>query len=846
VLSTFGVESESELSFAGLHLLLHPLLERVDRLPPRQADALRGAFGLGPATFQDRFLIGLAALTLLSEHDGPVLCLIDDAQWLDQASTDALTFAARRLDAEGIAMVIATRADTSFPGIPRLRLERLSEEAATAVLDEHAAAMSPQSRRRILDEADGNPLALLELSTVLTEEQRAGHMGPLPSAVDAAPPSSRVQRTFRDQIALLPAGTQAALLVAAADDTGDRDLVLRAAAHLGAGPAALGTAEQAGLVHVAPAAGGAPAIRFRHPLIRSTVYQGAPHHLRTAAHLALAEELPAERHADRRAWHLAAAASGPDEEVAAHLERAAVRARERQDAATASATFARAAALSIDDSRKAGRLVEAAELAARAGQLHRARSLIDGVDGLTEDPDIGSRADHVRAWVEFEKGSPGRAGHILIEGARRAADRPTAIRMLVEAARNASFSSDSGLARETAAVLRELRHPLAPGLETVARVIDDEAVSDLSPIRAAAAHLAAAAQDDPALPLLACSLSLMAGDDVMAVHLGESLTAHCREHGLVGLLPSALALLAQARMLAGGHQDAMVAATEALRVAADVGQAHRVRHLSGIRAWLHAIAGEAERVEALAGELRDGVEAGRVMGAWALGLLHLGLGDATRALDHLTPLWHDGRRHQTVALYAAPDLIEAAVRADRPDLATEPLSRFECWAGAVDRPWAHASAARSRGLLAGDAAQEHFRAALDIHANGEQRFEHARTQLVYGEWLRRRKQRTDARRHLQSAIEMFDQLGARAWVRRAQVELQAVGSRAVSRISGPVDRLTPQEVQVVRLAAAGMSNREAAGHLFLSPRTIEAHLYKAYRKLGVSSRAELADLDLAR
>ncbi|MDP4511784.1 helix-turn-helix transcriptional regulator [Nonomuraea turcica] len=859
-LEAFGVECEAKYPFAGLHLLLRPLLDHVHKLPPRQAAALRGAFGLGPSTSQDLFLTGLAALTLLSEHGpGPVLCLIDDLQWLDSASASALLFAARRLEAEGVCMIFTSREDDPAPGILRMRLGKLPDVAAGELLRARAGAMSAQTSRRILNEAAGNPLALLEFSAALTDDQRAGRAGPLPSAVDAEPSPSRVQRAFRARIEGLPEATQLVLLVAAADDMGDAEPILRAAGRLGAGGDALGPAEQAGIVHVTGDGGSVSRIRFRHPLIRAAAYQGTPHHLRVAAHRALAAVLTGEAHTGRRAWHLATAVRGTDDEVAAELERAAVQALDRQDTPAASAAFERAAALTTDERTRAGRLVRAAELAVRAGHLDKAVALAEGVGELTCDLPVRARADHIWASVEFERGSASRAGHILVKSARRvaAADPEAATLMLVDAARNAVFGSDAGLARAVAAALACLDGrggrgvsgtSLARGLMTVAQVIDDETVHDLGPVREAVGFLLETAQDQPARYLLAGSLSLLAGDHVMACRVGASLVAQCRGQGLIGVLPSALALLAQAQMVNGRHRDAAEAADEALRVARDIGQSHRVQHLGGILAWLAAISGDAAGCRALAADMDLAVEAGRVMGAWASGLLHLGLGDSRQALEHLAPLWHGGRRHQTVALYAAPDLIEAAVRAGRPDLALEPLAEFEHWAKAVGTPLTAAGAARSRGMLArGAEAGTHLAEAVRIHerhAGSDHRFERARTELVYGEFLRRDKQRAAAREHLRTAFELFDLLGAHPWARRARTELRALGSRAVSRAKGLASLLTPQELQVVRLAAGGMANREIAAHLFLSPRTIEYHLYKAYPKLGVGSRAELADLDV--
>ncbi|MEV6158565.1 AAA family ATPase [Nonomuraea sp. NPDC052129] len=923
VLRTLGVESETELPFAALHLLLRPVLGHAERLPPGQAAALRGAIGAAPAEVTDRFLVGLAALTLLSDlaGDGPILCLVDDAQWLDDASADALLFAARRLDAEGVVMLFALRDGAATPrpgamaapGVAELRLGRLEAAVAAEFLADRARDLAPQVRRRVLDEAAGNPLALIEFAAVLTPEQRAGRLSPLPFAGESGPLSDRVRTTFEAYIDRFPEPARAALLVAAADDTGDLDLILRAAARLGATVADLALAEREELIELSAAG-----LSFRHPLIRSAAYRGAPYFRRVAAHLALAESLSdqtgrclgdpmgrpldgrmtapldgriagpphgrtttpldnstaaslddraaesldGQARADRRAWHRAAAATGPDERVAGELERAALRARDRQGTAAASVAYERAADLTADTARTARRLIAAAELAVQAGQLKRAAALADRAaplaTTLATTPAELAHLAQVRACVEVEQGSPSAAGRILTEGAEhvRTADPALAARMLAEAIHHASFAADPKLAHDADHRLSALAPPLpkgpqppdgpqplpqrpgvlAAGMAVMARLVEGQAVVDLSPIRAAARL----ARDSPDLLPLAASLSIVSGDEVTAHGLAESLVARCRERGLIGLLPQALALFAQAQMLRGRHHEASAAASEALTVASDIHQAHRAGHVYGLLAWLAAVGGAEERCLELAAKADGDVEATRALAAWALGLSQLGQGRAGAALDHLRTA---GDRHPVVALCAAPDLVEAAVRAGRADLAEGAAARFAGWAAVVERPWANAVAARVRGLLAeGDEAGRHFARAVAVPA--DQPFQQARNELLYGEWLRRAHRRSDARRRLRAAFEAFDALGAAPWARRAHGELEAAGEAAVSRSGGLFDRLTPQERQVVRLAAAGLSNRQIGARLFLSPRTVGHHLYKAFPKLGVASRAQLGDLDL--
>lgn len=836
VLRTAGVESEAELPFSALHLLLGSVLDRVDKLPAAQAAAMTSAIGPAPDPVGDRFLVGLAALTLLSDL-APILCLVDDAHWLDRGTADALLFAARRLNAEGIVMIFAARAGIAAPGVRELPLDGLAVEAAEALLAEKAADLAPQVRRRIIEEARGNPLALLELPSALTPGQRSGRLSPLPSPVDAGPPSNRVRHVFQAQINRFPEPARAALLVAAADDTGDLGVVLRAAARLGGTAAGLEAAERAHLIQLE-----ASGLTFRHPLIRTAAYRAASYFQRVAAHLALAAELEGTAHADRRAWHRAAAATGLDESAADELERTAERARERQATVAASAAYERAAELTADPCRAVDRLLSAAELALHAGQDHRAGTLAERAHPLATAGLAKARLARVRGSVEFECGRPNRAGQIFVEGAREAAaaDPGMAAQLLADAIRQAAFGGDRDLARRADAMLRALALPpdpyvrtLARGMGVVARLIEGQPVTDLSAVRATI-EMARGWE----LPALAASLSLMIGDEATAHRHADALVAQCREQGLVGVLPQALTLQAQAQMLRGRHEEAEAAAIEALGVARDIRQSGLAGQLAGVLAWLAAVSGDVERCRVFAAQTLDDVQASQAMAAWALGLSDLGHGSARSALDQLMTIWHP-----FISLFSAADLVEAAVRADRPDLAVEPAGRLERWARAVARPWAAAAVARTRGLLSqGEEAGEHFARAVHLHEQGaDHPFEQGRAELLYGEWLRRRR-RTEARGLLRAALERFERLGAAPWAAQAQAELSATGVAREIRGEGPLDRLTPQERQVVRLAAAGLSNRQIAARLFLSPRTVGHHLYKAYPKLGVSSRAALTRL----
>ncbi|MGP3955877.1 AAA family ATPase [Nonomuraea sp. 3N208] len=824
VLRTRGVESEAAIPFGALQVLLRPALGQVGKLPIGQAIALRSACGLATSAICDRFLVGLAALTLLSELGGePVLCLIDDTQWIDRTSLDALTFAARRLHAEGIAMIFAGRGGGSAYGLAELALDGLGEEAAAALL---AGNFPPQVRRRIIAEAQGNPLALLELSAQLTPRQREGRLGALPSYVDAGAPTRRVQRAFHEQITGLPEATQAALLIVAADDTGEPAVLLRAAQQLGCDAADLAAAERATMIHVT--ADGV--VSFRHPLIRSAAYQAAPYFRRQAAHLALAEALD-DSHTDRRAWHRAAGRPAPDECLSQELAGVAIRARLQQDAAAASAAFERAAEFTAVPGRRTELLLSAAEQAMHAGQLPRVERLAARVEA-SADP---ARLARVNAWTSGERGNPDHAARSLVEGAGMVADPEVAGQLLCDAIRAASLGGNAAIAREAEAALRALALPPASemlcvqarGMATVTRLIEGDPVTDLADLRTAAVRLAA----DPDMLPLATSLSLVAGDERTARDLGAQFVTRCRDGGWIGVLPDALALLAQAQMLCDQHAEATAAAQEALAISGDTHQQHRVGQISGVLAWLAAVRGDVQSCLDLAARASRDVPSVRAIAAWAVGLHHLAACDWEQARVHLMEV---SANHAVVGLFAAPDLVEAAVRSGRP--AEKAARGFEEWAAAVNRPWAVSVAARLKAITANR--HIHFEEALGVGA--DQPFQTARTRLLYGEWLRRERRRGDARRQLRMAMELFDQLGAGAWRARARAELQATGVTAPPAGGRRAELLTAQERQVALLAAEGMSNRQIGSRLFLSPRTVGHHLSNAFRKLGISSREELA------
>lgn len=841
VLHGTGIESEAHLPFAGLHLLLRPAIEHTDALPDPQARALRGAFGLARAEPGDRMLVGLAVLSLLAEYagGGRVLCVVDDAQWLDRASTEALLFAARRFDAEGIALVVGARTGFVAPGLPRLALTGLDASAAAELLAEHAGALSPADRHRVLAQAQGNPLALLELPAALGTERPAGDVLPMTDTVRAA---------FLDQVRRLPEPTQRLLLVAAAEDTGDRGVVLRAAATLGCGPADLVPAEAAGLVGV-----DSRTVRFRHPLVRSAVHQAAPVSLRLVVHTALADALDQPRDADRRAWHHAVVATGPDEAVAVELERTAARAGARSGYAAASAAYERAAQLTPAGHDLARRLVLAAESAAEEGDVDRMASLAGASAGHTDDPGLTVRAGRVRATAAFHRGSLRTARRLLTEAAALAGDLPLATHLLLDAVHAAWYLGEPDLA-ETTGRLAAL--PLPPGdpLTHVAALLTW--VANAASGRPEAASLAERLADarrtgfgGPHDTILVGATSLQAaGADTEAHRVAEELLGRCRDNGWIGRTPPVLACVARSSAFLGRHADAQDEAGQALHLARELGHRQWIAEISGVLAYLAALTGDEHRCQAHAEDALaapdPGVPApGLSWAQWSLALLDLGSGQWESALARLTALHTGPVAHQLPGPRSIPDLVEAAVRLGRPDEAAGPLARLEAWAGHANQPWIDALVHRCRALL-GEDPGAHYAAALALHP-ADRPFDRARTALLHGEWLRRARRRARARTQLRDAHETFHRLGAVPWAHRARTELDATGESVREPAGDPVLAvLTPQERTIVRLAARGLSNRDIAAQLYLSPRTVGYHLYKAFPKLGVGARSELAALGL--
>jgi DNA-binding CsgD family transcriptional regulator len=859
VLRTVGVEAESELPFAALHLLLHPAMHLADQLPGTQRQALRRAFREEAGEeAPDRFLIGLAVLTLLADlaEERPVLCLVDDVQWVDRASLDALLFAARRLEAERVALLFAGRdgtAGTGSPvdGLPELRVSALDRSDCERLLAERAPDLGPQARERVITEADGNPLALLHFAATLSDEQRSGHVAPLPLGTSEPSRSGRLERSMRAAIRRLPDRSRLLLLVAAADGSGDLHLVLKAAQALGARPQDLEHGERADLVEVADGR-----LRFRHPLIKAAAYHEAPALRRATAHRALADALTGDEHADRRAWHLAAAALEPDEELSTVLADTGGRARARGAYDAAATAYERAAQLTLDRERRARWLAAAAESMLAVGQLTRAAATAERGRRLTADPVLLARLAGVRAAVEAEQDDPTSAAHTLISAAADVAvfAPPVAASLLVAAAGEAWFAGAHGELRRAADLLTSLgsaveaqQAPVTAAVRGMERVAAGDPVAGLPLLRAALPAPGTAATHQVATTSAVFS-ALMTGDDDAAGELAAARVDVCRAQGLVGALPHALQLLTQVQILRGSYAEAAESGAEAWRIAHDTGQAGRLRHLHGILARLAAVRGDDEECLRLAGHAQGTVQEryGSGWGGSALTLLDLARGRYAPAADRMAQTLDGPLGHTVIVTFSIADFVEACARLDERDRATAAFARFDAWAAASGQPWAAAVARRCRALLAPhDQAGPHHEAALELHARGGRPFEQARSLLLYGEWLRRVRRRADAAAQLRSAMDLFSALGAVPWAERAGRELAAAGGRPTRRghaAGAALDALTSQELQVVRLAATGATNRQIGAQLFLSPRTVGSHLYRAYPKLGISSRSELAEV----
>jgi DNA-binding CsgD family transcriptional regulator len=845
-----GVESEMELAFAGLHQLCAPMLDRLDGLPGPQRNALRAAFGLHDGDAPDRFLVALAVLTLLAEAAElePLVCLVDDAQWLDRATAQTLAFVARRLLAERIAMVFAVREPNDvneLTGLPELVVGGLADGDARSLL---ASAMpgplDERVRDQIIAETRGNPLALVELTRGLTPAELAGGFG-LP---DARPLASRVEETFVQRVRMLPRETQQLLLVAAAEPVGDVSLLWRAAERLGIRCDAGKPAEEAALIDLGIR------VRFRHPLARSAAYRAAHFRDRQDVHRALAEATDPDTDPDRRAWHRAQAASGPDEAVASKLERSADRAQARGGTAAAAAFLARAAELTPDPGGRGRRALAAAQAQFDVAAWDEALELLDTAELAPLDELQRARLERLRAEIVFARTRGDDAPALLLDAARRLEplDAAMARETHLEAMAAAMFAGRLGgkpgvrEAAEAAQAAPAAPQPpraidlLLDGLAT--RFTDgySEGVPQLQKALTAFRREEGLTARDVRWVWLACRLAQDLWDDELWYELATRALRAARETGALRVLPTAATYRACLHVHAGafGPASSLIAETESIVDATGLAPLKLASLM--LAAWR---GNEAELVGLLEAGLplararREGMAEG--VADWANALLYNGNGRYPEALaaaqraceyDDVGPF-----------AWALVELIEAGVRSGATDAASAALDRLSGRTQASGTDWALGIEAGSRALLSDDGdAEALYREAVERLARSRGVVHLTRAQLLYGEWLRRENRRVDAREQLRAAYERFNEIGAEAFAERARRELLATGETVPRRTVETRDVLTPQEAQIARMASDRQTNPEIGAKLFISPRTVEYHLRKVFTKLDISSRKELS------
>ena len=842
VLSAVGVQAESDLAFAGLHELMRPVLGYLGELPATQSQALAGALGLAPSTHPDRLLVSAAVLGLLARaaEDTPTLCVVDDAQWVDRPSADALVFTARRLRAERLAILFAAREGeaTRFEaaGLPDLILAGLDQESAASILAAGAYRAPPGVRDRLLAEAAGNPLALLELPGGLSSEQLEG-LVPLPEATPLTP---RLKSVFRQRIGQLPEAAQTALLIAAADNTGDAAAVLRAAAGLQLPADALDPAQHAALIQITGAT-----ITFRHPLVRSALYQAATLSQRQRAHAALAGALSGEENTDRRVWHQALATLTGDEEVAAALEASAHRSQARAAHASAATAFLRAAELSTDDAHRVPRMAAAARAAWDAGQPDRAREIIGRALPLATGQ---TRAEvlHLGGVIEAFTGRLQEAATLLVAAADACTDPSLTIEMLIQAADAAVSSGDSAAVAELSrramriSPVNELDRFKIAAFAGYARFYagdHGEAQALLTDALRSAGTLT-----DPYVLLLAADAATISEGPGAGLPYVNRAVDLVRRNGLLSLLPPALRQQAVEFLWSSQFDLAYAVAQEGYRLALDLGygSAGHLMNMAAVEAtWGREQDARKHADEALATGSRQGFKF-RAISEWTLGLMELTAGRPAEAASWLLALTGPDRPdiHPVIAFEAMPDAVEAGVRAGRPEEAAQRLETFGGWVTATPTQAHQALLARCAALAGARDPDQAFTEATG-YAAALSPLQRARTQLLYGEWLRRERRRTDARIHLRAALEAFRSLGAVPFADRAEAELRATGETARKRHPSAVEQLTPQEFQIAGLVTEGLANKDIAARLFLSPRTVDYHLRKVFTKLGITSRTEL-------
>ncbi|MUL84271.1 MULTISPECIES: AAA family ATPase [unclassified Mycolicibacterium] len=860
-----GVESDMELAFAGLHHLCAPLLDHLDKLPEPQREALSVAFGRGVGPVPDRFLVGLAVLSLLAAaaDDKPLLCVIDDAQWLDQVSVQTLGFVARRLLAEPVVLVFGVRdsrdgsADV-LPGLPELRVEGLSDSDARDLLDSVVLGrLDERVRDRVIAETRGNPLALLEVPRNVSAAELAGGFWLASARLSVG----QVEEGFIRRIQSLPADTRQLVLVAAADPVGDPMLFSRAAGHLGIGMDALAPAEAAGVIEFGSR------MRFHHPLVRSAAYRAAEAADRREVHRALAVATDPDLDPDRRAWHAANAAAGPDDAVAAELEASAWRAQGRGGIAAAATFLERAAVLTADPALRSSRAIAAAAAKREAAAPEAAYELLSlaELSPLTELQQ--AQVGRLRAQMEFTRsrgGLPGappvrHAAALLLDAAKRLEnlDDELARETYIEALAAAMYASRSQ--PEALVLAAEAAYAAVAGIEAPARPIDflligmATLVTDGLP--AAVDHLRTALElwceharrhDGRALHWLALAFPIMqeslAGeiwDNDLIDRLATDMIGYARATGALALLPPVIAYQAGVHVLEGEFVTAARLLEEADTIAEAIGHHPMKYHKVELAAWRGDLTEAGDLIEAGRAEGIAKGE-GRLLGVtgYVAAVLYNGLGRYEEALAAAQQAceYHDLGFYGWCLL----ELTEAGVRVGKRDVAEDAVRRLEAGAGASETDWGLGTLASARALVAdGAEADALFNESIERLGRSRVGVQLARTHLRYGEWLRRQKQRASAREHLNTAYEMFTKMGAQAFAERARRELTATGEKVRKQPLASGDELTAQEAQIAQLARDGLTNQEIGAQLFISTHTVEWHLRKVFVKLGLSSRRQL-------
>ncbi|GAA1294790.1 LuxR family transcriptional regulator [Pseudonocardia aurantiaca] len=842
-----GVESEMELAFAGLHQLCAPFLDRLDRLPAPQRDALGMVFGLQEGNPPDPFFIGLAVLGLLSDaaEERPLVCLVDDAQWLDQASAHTLAFVARRLLADSVALVFATRESADEPALrqlPDLRVKGLGDVDAHAVLRVALRSpLDPAVLDGIVAEARGNPLALLELPRGRTPAEIAFGFG-LPSTM---PLASRMEHGFLRQLQALPPETRKLLLLAAVEPVGDVILLWEAAERLGIGADAATPAEAAGLIDLGSR------VRFRHPLLRSAVFHAAEVGELQEVHAALGAAPDLDP--DRRAWHRAQASPGPDEEIATELDRSADRARSRGGLAAAATFLERAATLTPDPARRVTRALAAAQAKLQAGEFDTASELLVTAESGPLDDLLRARIALLRAQIAFAAERTDEAPQLLLSAAARLEplDVGLARETYLDAFSAATFvgrlTGDPGLREVAQAVRRAPTHQVGKReliLDGLAALYTDGYAAAI-PIRRRAVQAFhsndGSGADEPRLLWFAAIAAANIWDDEGWNVLSTRHVRVARGTGALSELPLALNSQIVALLLSGEQAIAAALVEEERAVREATGS-----NIASYGALVHAAlqGREIPACELIDATVKEVVQRGEGIGAmnayWASALLLNGLG---RYEEALAPARKASEYPLELGMpaWGLIELIEAAVRSGDNRVARDAFERLSETTGATGTDWALGMESRSRALLDTGDADELYRQAIDHLGRTRVKVELARTHLLYGEWLRRDGRRIDARGHLRAAHDQFSAMGAEGFAERARRELAATGETARTRAPDAREKLTAQETEIARLAALGRTNQEIGAQLFISPRTVEWHLRKVFMKLGVSSRKELYD-----